>query len=94
MNADALTAPPLPGDAAALIADMGARARTAAKRLALTPTADKAAALVAAATAIRAQAVAILAANAEDMAAGQKNGLSSAMLEFFARFATCQAVLR
>ncbi|KTE14022.1 glutamate-5-semialdehyde dehydrogenase [Sphingopyxis sp. H115] len=81
MNAEALTAPPLPGDAAALIADMGARARAAAKRLALAPTGDKAAALVAAATAIRARAADILAANAEDMAAGQKNGLSGAMLD-------------
>ena len=55
MNAEALTHPPMPGDTAALIADMGARARAAAKRLALTPTADKAAALVAAAAAIRAR---------------------------------------
>lgn len=81
MNAEALSAPPLPGDAAALIADMGARARAAAKRLALTPSADKAAALVAAATQIRARSAVILAANAEDMAAGQKNGLSGAMLD-------------
>ena len=81
MNAEALTAPPMPGDAAALIADMGARARAAAKRLALAPTADKAAGLVAAAAQIRAQAADILAANAEDMAAGQKNGLSGAMLD-------------
>jgi len=81
MNAEALSAPPLPGDAAALIADLGARARVAAKRLALTPTAEKAAALVAAAAAIRARSPAILAANAEDMAAGQANGLSGAMLD-------------
>ncbi|MBO9695985.1 MAG: glutamate-5-semialdehyde dehydrogenase [Sphingopyxis sp.] len=81
MNAEALSAPPLPGDAAALIAGMGARARAAAKRLALTPSADKAAALVAAATQIRARSAMILAANAEDMAAGQKNGLSGAMLD-------------
>ncbi|WP_332820317.1 glutamate-5-semialdehyde dehydrogenase [Sphingopyxis sp.] len=81
MNAEALTAPPMPGDAAALIADMGARARAAAKALALAPTADKAAGLVAAAAAIRARAADILAANAEDMAAGQKNGLSGAMLD-------------
>lgn len=81
MNAEALSAPPLPGDAAALIADLGARARVAAKRLALTPTAEKAAALVAAAAAIRARSPEILAANAEDMAAGQANGLSSAMLD-------------
>jgi glutamate-5-semialdehyde dehydrogenase len=81
MNAEALTAPPLPGDAAALIADMGARARAAAKGLALTPTADKAAALRGAAAAIRAQSAEILAANAEDMAAGGTNGLSGAMLD-------------
>ncbi|WP_338426468.1 glutamate-5-semialdehyde dehydrogenase [Sphingopyxis kveilinensis] len=81
MNAEALTAPPLPGDAAALIADMGARARAAAKRLAQTPTAEKAAALKAAAAAIRARSAAILAANSEDMAAGRTNGLSGAMLD-------------
>ncbi len=81
MNAEALTAPPMPGDAAALIADMGARARAASKALALAPTANKAAGLVAAAAQIRARAIDILAANAEDMAAGQKNGLSGAMLD-------------
>ncbi len=81
MNAEALTAPPLPGDAAALIADMGARARAASKRLALAPTTDKATGLTAAAAQIRARAADILAANAEDMAAGQKNGLSGAMLD-------------
>jgi len=82
MTTETLTAPsPLPGDAAALIADMGARARAAAKRLAQTPTAEKAAALKAAAGAIRAQSAAILAANAEDMAAGRTNGLSGAMLD-------------
>jgi glutamate-5-semialdehyde dehydrogenase len=81
MNAEALTAPPMPGDAAALIVDMGTRARTAAKRLALAATADKAAGLVAAAAQIRARAVDILAANAEDMAAGRTNGLSGAMLD-------------
>lgn len=81
MNAEALSAPPMPGDAAALIADMSARARAASKALALAPTADKAAGLVAAAAQIRARAADILAANAEDMAAGQKNGLSGAMLD-------------
>ncbi len=81
MTAEALTAPPMPGDAAALIAAMGARARAAAKRLALTPTADKAAALGAAAAAIRERADEILAANGDDMAAGRTNGLSGAMLD-------------
>jgi glutamate-5-semialdehyde dehydrogenase len=81
MNAEAPTPPPMPGDAAALIADMGAQARVVAKRLAQTPTADKAAGLVAAAAAIRARANEILAANVDDMAAGRTNGLSGAMLD-------------
>jgi len=81
MNAEALTAPPMPGDAAALIAGMGARARAAAKTLALAATSDKAAGLVAAAAAIRASAAKILAANGDDMAAGRANGLSGAMLD-------------
>jgi len=73
--ADALT------DPAALIADMGRRARVAAARLAETPTADKAKALVEAAKAIRAQGAAILAANAEDVARAQANGLTAAMID-------------
>ena len=82
MTTETLTAPsPLPGDAAALIADMGARARAAAKRLAQTPAAEKAAALMAAAAAVRVRSATILAANAEDMAAGRTNGLSGAMLD-------------
>ena len=81
MNAQALTAPPMPGDAPALIADMGARARAAAKQLALKATVDKAAGLVAAAAQIRARVTVILAANAEDMTAGRTNGLSGAMLD-------------
>ena len=81
MNAEALTAPPMPGDTVALITDMGARARAASKVLALAPTADKSDGLVAAAAQIRARSADILAANAEDMAAGQKNGLSGAMLD-------------
>jgi glutamate-5-semialdehyde dehydrogenase len=71
-----------PADTAtAVIADMGRRARAASKRLAATPTAQKAAALRAAAVAIRADADAILAANAIDVAAGEANGLSGAMLD-------------
>ncbi len=81
MNAEALTAPPMPGDAAALIADMGARARVAAKRLAQATTVEKTAGLIAAAAAIRARAADILAANGEDMTAGRANGLSGAMLD-------------
>ena len=66
---------------AALIADMGARARTASAQLAATPTATKSAALIAAAAALRAATPDILAANARDMAAGTERGLSSAMLD-------------
>ena len=70
-----------PTDATALIADMGARARAAARTLAATPTADKARALTGAATAIRAQADAILAANGEDVTRAQANSLSAAMID-------------
>lgn len=70
-----------PTDAAALIADMGARARTAARQLAAVPTADKAKALVEAARAIRSAGAAILAANAADVGRATANGLSAAMLD-------------
>ncbi|ALJ15111.1 glutamate-5-semialdehyde dehydrogenase [Sphingopyxis macrogoltabida] len=80
MNAEALTLPPL-ADAATLIAEMGARARAAAKRLGVAPTADKAAALHAAAHQLRAQAAVILEANARDMAAGKTAGLTAALLD-------------
>lgn len=68
-------------DADALIADMGARARAAAKRLAVVPTADKAAGLRAAAAQLRLRADSILDANRRDMAAGKSAGLSAAMLD-------------
>ena len=70
-----------PTDATALIADMGARARAAAALLAGIPTADKARGLVEAARAIRADVDAIAAANAEDVARAEANGLSAAMLD-------------
>ena len=68
-------------DAPSLIADMAARARIAATRLAAMDSAAKARALMAAAAAIRADSATIVAANAEDMAAGEANGLSAAMLD-------------
>lgn len=74
-------APAATRDPVALIADIGARARSAAALLAATPTAAKAAALIAAAAALRDHASDILAANALDMAAGAERGLSSAMLD-------------
>ena len=80
MTAEALATPRLI-DADALIAEMGARARVAAKIMAVAPTGAKAAALRAAAAELRAQAPAILAANARDMDAGKTAGLSSAMLD-------------
>ncbi len=68
-------------DAAALIAEMGARARTAAATLAAMPSAAKVDALRAAAQALRTAQDDILAANAQDMAATEANGLSPAMLD-------------
>ncbi|WP_066682079.1 glutamate-5-semialdehyde dehydrogenase [Sphingomonas sp. CCH9-E2] len=68
-------------NAVALIAEMGVRARTAATLLAALPTAAKAAGLRAAAAAIRADAEAILAANARDIETGTANGLSGALLD-------------
>ncbi|HMQ20182.1 MAG TPA: glutamate-5-semialdehyde dehydrogenase [Sphingopyxis sp.] len=60
---------------------MGARARAAAKRLTVAPTADKAAGLRAAAAQLRLRADAILDANRRDMAAGRAGGLTAAMLD-------------
>ena len=70
-----------PADATALIADMGARARLAATILAAAPTADKARALIEAASFIRKDADAILAANAADVGRAVANGLSAAMID-------------
>ncbi|MEX0589569.1 MAG: gamma-glutamyl-phosphate reductase, partial [Xanthobacteraceae bacterium] len=57
------------GDVAALMKNMGRRARAAARALALADPAKKTAALKAAAKAIRENSSAILQANAEDIAA-------------------------
>ena len=65
----------------ALIRGMAGEARAAARMLARAPSALKAAALVAAAQAIRADAAAILTANADDMARAAKAGLGGAMLD-------------
>ena len=70
-----------PIDPTALIAEMGRRARSAAATLALASTAAKAAALDAAARALRADEATILTANAEDMARGIANGLTGALLD-------------
>ncbi|WBX84702.1 glutamate-5-semialdehyde dehydrogenase [Sphingosinicella microcystinivorans] len=68
-------------DIEARIADMAIAARAASRTLAATPTVRKAAALKAAAKAIRTAAPAILAANAEDMKAAEARGTSGAMLD-------------
>lgn len=73
---------PLTDDSAdALLSQLGQRARRAASAMALASDADKAAALKAAAAAIRTDAALILAANAQDMDLGRKRGLSPAMLD-------------
>ena len=68
-------------DPVALVAQMGNRARRAAGQIARIPATRKCEALMAAAGAVRASADSILAANAEDMANGQANGLGPAMLD-------------
>jgi len=60
---------------------MGERARAACRALGLLAAADRTRGLVAAAAAIRAAAPAILAANAEDMAAAAAKGLAPSMLD-------------
>ena len=68
-------------DAEHTIAEMTVKARAAARMLAQASDATKAAALQAAAAALRIQAPKILAANAKDFEAGTKAGLSAAMLD-------------
>jgi glutamate-5-semialdehyde dehydrogenase len=68
-------------DTSMLIADMAARARIASRRLAAMTREDKSRALLAAAAAIRDANDAIVAANAEDMAAAEASGLSGALLD-------------
>lgn len=60
---------------------MGKNAKTAARKLAIASTADKNRALLAMADAIDAGCADILAANAIDMAEGEKNGMSISLLD-------------
>lgn len=69
------------GDIAAVMADIGSNARSAARVLALAPAVQKNKALAAAAAAIRAETSAILAANAEDIAKARATGMSGALLD-------------
>ena len=68
-------------DTAAVMPEIGQRARKAARVLALAPTAQKNDALTAIAKTIRKRAAAILAANAEDMAEARRNGANAAFLD-------------
>jgi len=68
-------------ESVSLIAELAARARAASLRLAGMDSAAKSRALISAARAIRDDSDAIVAANAEDMAAGAANGLSPALLD-------------
>src|SRR3974390_280050 len=68
-------------DLPALMNDLAARARAAARVLSLAPPEQKDAALAAMERAIRANASAILAANAEDVAEARSAGMTSAFLD-------------
>jgi len=68
-------------DATELMDQLGAAAKAAARVLAVAPTVQKNAALLAAAKALRNGKSAILAANEEDMAAGREKGLTPALLD-------------
>src|SRR5690349_2351710 len=65
----------------ALMADLGRRARSAARRVALASAEDKNAVLLAMAVCIRTRADAILAANAEDLAEARAKGQSGAFID-------------
>jgi glutamate-5-semialdehyde dehydrogenase len=69
------------GDIAAVLRDIGSRAKAAARHLALAATADKDRALAAMAEAVRAAHAAILAANAEDIAEAKAGGASAAFVD-------------
>ncbi len=68
-------------DTDTLMAQLGAAARSAATQMMAAMTAQKAAALHAAAAQIRTASPAIIAANAQDLTAGEERGLSPAMLD-------------
>jgi glutamate-5-semialdehyde dehydrogenase len=68
-------------DVAALMREIGNRARAAARKLALAGSAQKSKALQAAASAIRERSLEILHANAEDVAAAKQEGATAAFLD-------------
>jgi glutamate-5-semialdehyde dehydrogenase len=79
-----------PTDLAAVIADLGQRARSAARQMASAPTAPKDRALRAAAAAIRREAAALKAANALDLQAARESGHDAAFVD---RLALTDAVI-
>ena len=82
MTQFAVTADPSQSSAPeALVHDLARAARLAQRELAAMPSSARAAALHRAAEALRAATPAVLAANAKDLAAGEANGLSPAMLD-------------
>jgi glutamate-5-semialdehyde dehydrogenase len=68
-------------DTAAVMPEIGQRARRAARALALAPAAQKDKALAAIAEAIRRRKADILAANAEDLAEAKRNGANAAFVD-------------
>lgn len=68
-------------DVGLVMQEVGRRARAAARRVALAPAEQRNAALLAMAQALRARAPRILAANAQDLADGQKSGLSASFMD-------------
>lgn len=68
-------------DVAALMADMGRRARAAAQPLAACTADQRSAALTAVAAALRADAEAVLAANARDIDRARHNGVTEALID-------------
>ncbi|MGA7013261.1 MAG: gamma-glutamyl-phosphate reductase, partial [Pseudolabrys sp.] len=69
------------GDISGVMREIGLRARSASRILALAPAEQKDRALAGMAAAVRAQAGAILAANAEDVAEAKAAGVTGAFLD-------------
>src|SRR3974390_2061040 len=69
------------GDLTSVMAGIGRNARAASRVLALAPAAQKSATLARMAAELRADTKRILAANADDLAEAQKNGVSGAFLD-------------
>ncbi|MGO4406700.1 glutamate-5-semialdehyde dehydrogenase [Bosea sp. RAF48] len=69
------------GDVRLVMHEVGRRARAAARKVALSPTEQRNAALIAMADALRARSARILAANAQDLADGKAAGLSASFMD-------------